>query len=175
MLFRSSQEANKYLSADKPGASFSYRYQTPTADPTKKALEAIKALHPNLKELEDPYEIVNGVRTGKLASVMKKYKIEGVTEGQIHDAISAVLDSNDIRDLDIQGMYRFRDVNSTNLIDSATKNYELQKRSAEHELELLKKQKEISTNNPNLSNNLDERIKYYEDQLGENEIGRAHV
>ena len=40
-----SQEANKYLSADKPGASFSYRYQTPTADPTKKALEEIGRAH----------------------------------------------------------------------------------------------------------------------------------
>lgn len=161
------QEADKYLNSNKAGTVFNARYQPPTADPTKKALEAIKALHPNLQNIQDPYEIINGIRTGKLASVMKEYKIEGITEGQIATAISAVLDADDIRDLDIQGMYQFRNLTPDRLAEYATTNYNSKREQYEKELEILKKQKAISTSNPELANNIDKRIEYYEKQLGE--------
>ena len=109
------EKANAYISSTDLNQSFSGRY-TQYTDVKKKALDAIKALHPKMSSYDIPFEVENGVvNTKKIADAMKRYKIEGIDEGQINAAISATLTPDDINQLSIDGRYQFRGVTSEQL------------------------------------------------------------
>lgn len=160
------EQANAWLSSDKAGKVFRGRY-TPYRDVNKKVMEAIKALHPKLQNIQIPFVIENGkINQNKLAQVMQENKIEGITEGQIATAISAVLDQDDLNQLNIDGKYQFKNVGTDQLIAIAKKDYDSQVKYAKSQIEFLKEQKKLVLNDPNKSAEVDDRIKYYEDQLG---------
>lgn len=105
-------------------------------------MEAIKALHPKLKDIEIPFVIENGViNQKKLAQVMQENKIEGVTEGQISTAISAVLDPDDLNQLGISGKYQFKNVSSEQLAGIVKKDYDSQLKYAAGQIEFLRGQR----------------------------------
>lgn len=160
------EQANVWLSGTKAGQKFNGRY-TPYRDVSKKVMEAIKTLHPKLKDIEIPFVIENGViNQKKLAQVMQENKIEGVTEGQISTAISAVLDPDDLNQLGISGKYQFKNVSSEQLAGIVKKDYDSQVKYAASQIEFLRGQKKLVLGDPNKSQEVDNRIAYYEKQLG---------
>jgi hypothetical protein len=131
------QKVNNYLSSTDLETSFKDTY-TQYTDVKKKAMEAIKALHPNLMQYDIPFEIKDGkINTGKIADAMQRHKIEGIDERQIQQAIYANLSPDDINQLSIDARYQFKDVTSDQLVKRATLNYDLQKRDAKKSLDLL--------------------------------------
>jgi hypothetical protein len=159
------EKASYYLNSDDVNASFSGRY-SPYIDLNKKAMEAIKALHPKLQGYDIPFKIVNGkIDTTAIADAMQRYKIEGIDENQIQQAINATLTPDDINQLGIDARYQFRGVDSNRLVSVAETNYDLQKRAAVKELAFLQQQKGI-VSNPTEASKITDRIAEYERILG---------
>lgn len=162
-------KANAWMESDKVGEKFNGRY-TPYTDVKKKAMEAIKALHPNLQKYDIPFEIKDGkIDTTKIADAMKRYKIEGVDEGQIGAAITASLSSEDINQLSIEGNYQFRGVTPDQLIGIAQTNYKNDKDEAVATLKFLTEKKAITVD-PTLSAKIDERIEAVQKQIGDDKV-----
>lgn len=109
------------------GASY-----TPYRDVKKKAMEAIKALHPKLSELDIPFvmDSQGNIDTSKIADAMIRQKIEGIDENQIKQAIYASLDAGDLNQLQIDGIYQFRGVSPEDLVNRAKLNYDAQRQKA---------------------------------------------
>lgn len=162
------EKANKWLYSTDLKQSFNGRY-TQYTDVKKKAMEAIKALHPKLQQYDVPFKINDDgtVNTKVIADAMKRYKIEGIDEGQIKQAIVASLDQNDLNQLTISGRYQFRGVDSQQLVKRAQDNYSLQKANASQTLNYLLEQKRIVTD-PTEGDKIDKQIDYYETLLGKN-------
>jgi hypothetical protein len=159
------EKVNSYLSSTDLETSFKGTY-TQYTDVKKKAMEAIKALHPNLMQYDVPFEIKDGkINTGKIADAMQRYKIEGIDERQIQQAIYANLSPDDLNQLSIDARYQFKDVTSDQLVKRATLNYDLQKKDAKKSLDLLIGTKGTTTDPTKLSQ-INESIEYYEGLLG---------
>jgi hypothetical protein len=160
--------ANKWLSNDSIGERFTGRYTPYTEDYNKKALEAIKALHPKMQDIDIPYVIQNGqIQYGRLAEVMQNKKITEVSEGQIRDAVAAVLNEGDYNQMALDGRYKFRDVDSTKLREIATNDYISQKNFAVEQIEELNQAKKMNIGDPIKNDQIEDRIKYYQDMLGD--------
>ena len=156
---------NEYIMSTDLGRKFTGVY-TPFNDVKKKALETIKGLHPKLQQYDIPFEVVDGkINTKKIADAMQRYKIEGVDENQIKEAIYATLSPDDLNQLRIDARYQFRGVTSDQLIERAKTNYTSLKADAISSLDLLKKQK-ITTTDPNVISQIDNSIEYYERLIG---------
>jgi len=159
------QQANSWLTSGDVNLSFKGRY-TPYTDVRKKAMEAIKALHPKLQAYDIPFEVVDGkINTQKIADAMQRYKIEGVDESQIQQAISASLTPDDLNQLSIDARYQFRGVSPEKLVAVAETNYAIQKKEIQEKLEYLKGQQGIISD-PTLSEKIRVRIEDYEKMLG---------
>lgn len=164
------QKANAYFQSTDLKQSFSDRY-TQYTDVKKKAMDAIKALHPELQKYDIPFEVVNGQivvdKRGKeaIADAMQRYKIEGIDEGQIKAAIAATLTPDDINQLSIDGRYQFRGVTPEQLVDRATTQYRLNKENAIASLKLLEEKRGIVTDPTQLAN-VEKKIEYYKKQIG---------
>jgi hypothetical protein len=165
-IYDFNNKVNSWLSKNEAGQKFTSRY-TPYNDVTKKALEAIKALHPKLNQYDIPFEIDSqgNINTRKVADAMKRYKIEGIDENQIKQAISAVMTPDDVNQLQIDANYRFREISSDDLIRVANENYKTKKEDAIETLNYLKTQKSI-TSDPTKSSEIDSKIDYYNKLLG---------
>lgn len=159
--------ASKYLNSNKIGERFSGRY-TQYTDVKKKALEAIKALHPDLVKYDIPFKVdANGQMDVRFyADAMKRYKIEGVSEQKIAQAIYANMTPDDLNQLRIDGKYEFRGAGFDQLAEKAKGDYDAQKQQALSALELLQTQRNVTTD-PTKIDALDEQIKGYKEQLGE--------
>jgi hypothetical protein len=162
------EKANNWFSSTDLNKSFKDRY-TPYTDVKKKAMEAIKSLHPKLNQYEIPFKINDDgtIDTKQIADAMKRYKIEGIDEGQIKAAVTASLDQNDLNQLSISGRYRFRGITPEQLVKKAQDTYDLQKKSAVETLNYLMEQKRIVTD-PSEGNKIDAQIDYYQTLLGKN-------
>lgn len=159
-------KANQWLNSTNLDDSFNAVY-TPFTDVKKKAMEAIKALHPNLQAYDIPFEVVDGkVNTKAIADAMQRYKVEGIDESQIAQAISASLSPEDINQLSIDANFQFRDVNEDGLIDYARRSYDAQRKEAEATLARLKEKRGVISD-PNEYEKIDSRIQYFEKLLGE--------
>lgn len=161
-------KANGWLASKEKGQKFGARYTPYTEDPQKKALEAIKALHPNLQNVDIPYVIKNGqIDQNALASVMKEHNVKEITEDQITMAIKSVLNENDYNQLAIDGEYRFRGIDSSKLQELASADYLAGKKSAVDEIYKLQELKKTSIGDPTKVEQIDKRIEYYQKQLGD--------
>jgi hypothetical protein len=164
------EKANEYISSTDLGRSFNGRY-TQYTDVKKKAMESIKALHPELQKYDIPFEIVNGKivldKKGKeaIGDAMKRHKIEGIDEGQIVGAISASLTPDDINQLGIDARYQFRGTTPEQLAQRATINYTNNKKEAISTIEYLNNQRKIVTD-PSKLDTIDKRLEYYQSLVG---------
>lgn len=161
-------QANDWMNSTDLKQSFRGRY-TQYTDVKKKAMESIKALHPKLQQYDVPFKMNDdgSIDTKTIADALKRYKIEGIDEGQIKQAITASLDQNDLNQLSISGRYQFRGVDSDRLVKMANDNYRSQKDNSILTLEYLKGQKKIVTD-PTEGDKIDKQIDYYETLLGKN-------
>ena len=160
------QEVGKYLSSDQPGQKFSYRYEQ-YVDNRKTVMEAIKALHPNLTKVDIPYEIdsTGRINTAKIADVMRRNKIEGISEEQIEKAISASFGPQNWRQVQIDGQYEFKDATPEQLQSIALRNYENLQKTDKATLKYLEDQ--LATNaDPNKTDMLKNQIAYFKDRVG---------
>lgn len=157
-------QAQPWMESTTPGAKLNASYSQ-YRDPNKKAMEAIKALHPKLQSLDIPYVIKDGkIDTSKLDDVMRRNKIEGITEGQIETAIRAVLTPEDYNQLDIDGRMTFASVPTDKLISIVDTTLRYTKEQNGTEIERLKAQLPAQVQAPEKTNELNKRIKWYEDQ-----------
>ena len=103
-------KVSKWMRSNDINYQFRDRY-TPYTDVNKKMFEALKALHPNLKETDIPYEKNpdGSLNYAKIAAAMQRVSKETITSGQIENAIRATLTPDDINQLSIDGRYRFRE------------------------------------------------------------------
>lgn len=164
-IFDFNEQANAWLNSNQVGEVFRGRY-TPYKDTRKVAMEAIKALHPKLKEYDIPFEIKDGkINTKKIADAMERYKIEGIDEEQIQQAINASFSPEDWNQIRLDAKYHFRDVNGDQLVKRAEVQYAGKKTRYQSELDLAKEKKGI-TSDPTQLAILDKKIEFYETQLG---------
>jgi hypothetical protein len=165
-IYDFNQVASKYLNSNQIGERFNGRY-TQYTDVKKKAMEAIKALHPNLKRYDIPFEVDgNGnIDATKIADAMKKYKIEGVNELQIQQAIAASMTPDDLNQLRIDANYQFRGITPEQLAQRAKTDYDTRRESSISALDNLLLQKSITTD-PTKLGQIDEQIEYNRGLLG---------
>jgi len=164
-IYDFNEKANKWLTSNELTYKFNDRY-TPYTDVKKKALEAIKALHPNLEKYDIPFEVIDGkINTRKIADAMQRYKIEGVSEKQIQQAIYATMTPDDVNQLGIDARYQFRGVTPEQLTQRATNNYTSTRNDAIASIAFLRKQRGITTD-PNKISSIDDSIDYYEELIG---------
>lgn len=157
-------QAQPWMESTTPGAKLSASYST-YRDVNKKAMEAIKALHPNLRSIDIPFVVKDGkIDTGKIADAMKRNKIEGITEGQIVTAIRASLTPEDYNQLDIDGRRTFASVPTDRLVSLVDSNLRSIKEQNGLEILRLKAQLPAQIQDPNKTDELNKRIKWYEDQ-----------
>jgi hypothetical protein len=156
----------KYLNSKKIGESFNGRY-TQYTDVKKKAMDAIKALHPDLIKYDMPFKVdANGKMDVRFyADAMKRYKIEGISESKIAQAIYASMTPDDLNQLRIDGKYEFRGAGFDQLTEKAKGDYDVQRSQAVSALELLETQRAVTTD-PTRIDELDEQIDSYKEQLG---------
>lgn len=164
------EQVNSWMNSSDLKKSFRGRY-TQYTDVKKKAMEAIKGLHPKLQQYDIPFKMNDDgtVDTRQIADAMKRYKIEGIDENQVEQAIRASLDQNDLNQLSIDGRYQFRGVGVDQLVKKATDDYDAQKKNALSTLDYLKEQRRIITD-PNELEKVDAKIEYYNLLLGKDGV-----
>lgn len=169
-IYDFNEKAGRWINSGNVGESFRDRY-TPYVDVKKKALETIKALHPKLRQYDVPFEMNadGSVNTKAIADAMKRYKIEGIDENQIKQAIIANLSPEDYNQLSISAKYQFRDVSPEQLVERAQSNYKSQKENALSKLEYLKQQRGI-VSNPTEVDQIDAMINNLENLLGKDGV-----
>jgi len=158
------EQARPWMESTAPGAKLNASY-SPYRDVNKKAMEAIKALHPKLQSIDIPFVVKDGkIDTTKIADAMKRNKIEGITEGQIQTAIRASLSPEDYNQLDIDGRRTFANVPQDKLNSLVDVQLGLSKRENGKEIERLKALLPANIQDPNKTAEINDRIKFYEEQ-----------
>lgn len=159
------EKAGKWMNSQNVGEKFSDRY-TQYIDVKKKAMDAIKALHSKLQGYDIPFEVKDGqINQSKIADAMKRYKIEGIDEGQIAAAINASLSPDDINQLSIDAKYQFKGITPDKLVNIATENYKNSRESALAAVKFLTEKKQ-TTVDPTETDKIDRDLAFYESQLG---------
>ena len=164
-IYDFNEKASAWFNSKTPGQSFRDRY-TPYVDVKKKVLDVIKELHPEIQKYDIPFEIdANGRISQKTADAMQRYKIEGIDEDRIQQAIVASLTPDEMNQLSIDAKYQFRGVDSEQLVGIAKKNYDVQRQQAITDLGNLRDQRRITTD-PTKLGKIEKRISDYERALG---------
>jgi hypothetical protein len=165
-MYDFTEQANRYLSSDKVGEKFNGRY-TQYTDVKKKAMDTIKALHPDLLKYDIPFKMdANGKIDERFyADAMKRYKIEGISEAKIAEALAATMTPDDLNQLRIDSKYEFRGAGPEQLAQKAKQDYDLQRNSAVASLDLLQIKK-ATTTDPTKLNDIDDEIEQYKELLG---------
>ncbi len=126
------RELQKYLSNKEIGQRFTGQYKPILSDWSKKILDTIKVLQPKLTQQDVAY--LTNPKTGKVdvnlvAEVMQRYTDKRVDEDQIRTALNAVLNTNDLEQMRMDGIFNYRHYGKedlANLItEKADQNFEL--------------------------------------------------
>jgi hypothetical protein len=165
-IYDFNNKAGQWINSDKLDEGFNGRY-TQYTDVKKKALEAIKGLHPKMQQYDIPFEVDgNGnINTRKIADAMIRHKIEGIDENQIQQAVYANMTPDDLNQLRIDSNFQFRGVDSEQLMQAAQKDYDTGLRDAIDSINTLKTLK-ATTTDPNKLDQINTRIASYEDAIG---------
>ena len=161
------KSAQEWLANPQAGAKFRGTY-TPYTDVNKKVIDTISKIHSNAN-LKDVGYVINPdgtVDTTKILDALHKQGYEGVTEGQIRTVLSSTLDATDLNQLSMDGAYNLKSYDVEKLASVATKDYEKTTKEYVNRLEDAKKQLLIATA-PAKIEQLNENIKYYQEQLGD--------
>lgn len=161
------KKGQKLMSSTDLGYSFDERY-TPYRDIRKKAMEAIKALNPNLLKYDIPFEIMpdGTVNKEKIADAIKRYNIKGVSENQIAQAITATFDTDDYNQLRLDANYQLKDYGTNDLLARAKTNFESSISEAQRMLTRLETKKATETD-PGELLDIGEKIEFYKSLLGD--------
>jgi len=158
------RQAQPWMESNAPGTKLNANYSQ-YRNVNKTAMEAIKALHPDLKSIDIPFEVKNGkIDTGKIADAMKRNKIEGVTEGKIETALRAALTPEDYNQLDIDGRSTFANVPPEKLNTLVSTQLDITKKQNGAEIERLKTLLPTQVQDPNKTAEINDRIAYYKNQ-----------
>jgi hypothetical protein len=157
---------NDFMANPDLKASFSGRY-TPYKDVNKVAMEAIKALHPKLKSLDIPFVIKDGKISREVADAIRREKITGIDEGQIETAIRAAFTADDYNQLAIDSKYSLESFGAEDLIGRVNSDLEVGKENARKQINFINSQIPKYATDPNQLSELNKRLKYYKEQLGE--------
>ena len=165
-IYDFNEKASAYSNSTKVGEKFTGRY-TQYTDVKKKAMDTIKALHPDLLKYDIPFKIdANGKMDVRFyADAMKRYKIEGVGEAKIAQALAATMSPDDLNQLRIDSKYEFRGAGSEQLAQKAKQDYDIQRTQAIDSLDKLKTRRTITTD-PTMLNDIDNEIDQYKELLG---------
>lgn len=164
------EKLGQYITSPEVGQVFYGRYR-PYTDLGKKAMETIKALHPKLAQYDIPFEVLSDgrINTRKIADAMKRYKIEGVDEFQIQQALAATMTPDDYEQLSIDARFRFKDASFQQLSYNTILNYERKEKQYKDDLDLLKQQ-QLTTSDPTKLEEISKRISEYEKALGKDGV-----
>lgn len=158
------RQAQPWMESKTPGAKLQANYSQ-YRDVNKTAMEAIKALHPNLRSIDIPFAVKGGkIDITKIADAMKRNKVEGITEGQIETAIRAALTSEDYNQLDIDGRSTFASVPQEKLNTLVSTQLDITKKQNGAEIERLKTLLPTQVQDPNKTDEINKRIQFYKDQ-----------
>ncbi len=165
-IYDFNEKAGAWLESKDLKQGFNGRY-TQYTDVKKKAMEAIKALHPKLSQIDIPFEVDGSgrINTNKIADAMIKHKIEGIDEKQVQQAIAASMTPDDLNQLNIDAKYTFRGVSPEQLVGKAKADYDANRDTALNDLAFLRTQKQVTTDPTKLAQ-IEDRITEYEDLLG---------
>lgn len=160
-------KANVWLSGDKPGQLFRDRY-IPYRDVNKTAIDAIKALHPQLQTIDIPFEIKDGkINMNKIADAIKREKISGITEGKIETAIRAAFTADDYKQLSIDSKYSFSGFTPEDFVKAVNDDLSLGIKNAKKQIERINSQIPKFATDPDKLDDLNKRLEYYKAQIGE--------
>lgn len=166
-IYDFNKKSNEWLSSSDLTQSFNGRYNQ-YVDVKKKALDAIKSLHPNLREIDIPYVMDDkgNIDYNKVSAAMRNLKVEGISEGQIKQAISASLTPDDMNQLSLDANYQFRGYSQDQLKTNAIDTYDATKKFKTQELAQLIEDKKQTTD-PTKLGQIAERIAEYQQELGQ--------
>jgi len=157
-------QARPWMESMTPGSKLDASYSQ-YRNVNKTAMEAIKALHPNLKSIDIPFEVKDGkININKIADAMKRNKIEGITEGQIETALRAALTPEDYNQLDIDARSTFRSVPQEKLNGLVSTQLGITKEENGREIKKLMTLKPTQVQDPNKTSEIDNRIDFYKKQ-----------
>ena len=167
-IYNFNKKASAYTNSDKVGEKFNGRY-TQYTDVKKKAMDTIKALHPDLMKYDIPFKMdANGKIDERFyADAMKRYKIEGIGEAKIAQALAATMTPDDLNQLRIDSEYEFRGTGPDQLAQKAKQDYDIQRTQAIESLDKLQLQK-TTTTDPSELDNINTEIEDYLELLGGN-------
>lgn len=166
------QGLSKYLETKDPQQRSYYKNfkYTPYTDIDKKWREVIKQINPNATSEDfNRLNYVNSkgeVDSNKLALAMNRIMEKGVSSQQIQNVLMSTLSAQDVEQLKIDAMYRFRGVDTPEKMKSILDtNYNSERSNIEKVIKSLIQSKSVNTNTENL-NRIDNSISEYTNRLG---------
>lgn len=163
------KQLGEYLSSKGVGQRFSGIYKPKVSDYNKKILEAIKIIQPKVTQEDlawstDPK--TGRPIPGKIAEVMQRYTDKRVDEGQISTVISSVLNADDVDQMQMDGIYNYRDKTDVDVSDLLAEKTQESISLASQRLRQLKTRLPGITD-PDQKLSVEKQIKQYEAQLGD--------
>lgn len=149
------KQIGNWLGDGDVSTTFSGSY-TPYTDVNKKVLDVIKELDPN-STLEDiPYKRLPGGQiefeadgvTPKIDLAMMSKSVKGVTPERIEAAVRATLTPTELRQLQIDGMYNYKDLDKTGMKSVADGSYTYKLGQINDAIKGLMIDRQTNTSNP---------------------------
>lgn len=164
------KQVNSWLGDGDVSTVFSGDY-TPHTDVGKKVLDVIKELDPN-STLEDiPYRrgpggniILDKDGMPEIDYAMMQKSVKGVTPERIQAAIRASLDTNDMRQLNIDGTYNYRDMDKTSMKGIADESYNYRLGQINDTIKSLLVDRQTNQSNPTHVAEVDRKIQMLQDR-----------
>jgi len=162
------QGANSYLNNKDVNASYSGGY-IEYRDLQPKMIEALKSLHESGSDKEVPWETDadGNINYSKTAKAMVENGYKGISSTKIENAVRSSLDANDLRQLQISGMYQFRNYTPEDLAKHAQGEYEAGIKVVTDKIDALRKYAATNSGNNHLYNEALTTIKELQQQIGE--------
>lgn len=174
------QGANKYLNDQDINASYSGGY-IEYKDLKPKMIETLKSLHESGDTKDIPWSTykdkdgVMQINYHDTAKAMVETGWKGITSDKIKNALSASLDENDLRQLQISGMYQFRNYTPDDLAKHAQDQYDTNIKTVTDRIQALQKYAAGNAGNQNLYSEANNTIKELQEQIGEKGAYRGRL
>jgi hypothetical protein len=165
--FDFNRDAGKWLNNDDLKDRFNATYVEHT-DVNKKVLEVIDKLHPGgyTKDIVNALNKDGSINYRVIADSMHRQGVKGVSEEQIKVAVNSMLDAKDLDELSSQGRYTYQAYTPEDLSEAANFSYNNTRKDYTQKLNALQQQL-LTTSDLGQQADINESIKFYEDQLGD--------
>ena len=162
------QGANAYLSNKDVNATYSGGY-IEYRDLQPKMIQVLKSLHESGSDTEVPWATdENGnIDYNTTAKAMVENGYKGITSAKIENALRSSLDENDLRQMQISGMYHFRNYTPEDLAKHAQDQYKAGIQTVTDKITALQKYAETNKKNTNIYNQSLQTIKELQEQIGD--------